>query len=191
MLDLADSDLADGTVTILLQAETQTAVATGVSAPGSGMQLVTGHYPGDVERAASVSDGIILTGNPATSTTSTTLTIAPNPVATGTATTLTATISPIPTGCSPFGSVSFYTGPTLLGTGTVNASGVATVLVSDLAPGFYIVTAQYSGDVAGLSGSISAPLTLHVTSAAIATVTLALSAPDRKSTRLNSSHITI
>ena len=60
-----------------------------------------------------------------TTTTTTTLTIAPNPVVFGAATTLTAAIAPIPTGCSPLGSVSFYDGATLLGTGTVNGSGVA------------------------------------------------------------------
>jgi Bacterial Ig-like domain (group 3)/FG-GAP-like repeat len=177
MLDLADSDLSDGTVTVLLQAETQTAVATGVSAPGSGLQVTIGHYRGDGERAPSSSSSIPLNGNPATSTTSTLLTAAPNPVVSGTATTLTATISPIPTGCSPLGSVSFYYGSTLLGTATVNTSGVATLLFSQVVPGSYTITAEYSGDVAGLSGSISAPILLHVTTSATSTITLALSAP--------------
>ncbi len=177
MLDLADSDLEDGTVTVLLQAETQTAIATGVSAPGSGVQSTVANYRGDVERAQSTSAPVSLTGdNGMTTTTTTTLTIAPNPVVFGAATTLTAAIAPIPTGCSPLGSVSFYDGATLLGTGTVNSSGVATLLVSDLAIGFYSVIAEYSGDVAGLHGSISAPVTVHVTSAAMAAVTLAVSA---------------
>jgi len=178
MLDLADADLSDGTVTILLQAETQTAVATGVSAPGSGLQVTFANYRGDVEHAASNSASIPLAGDSGmTSTTTTTLTIAPNPVVAGAATTLTATISPMPTGCSPLGSVSFYIGPTLLGTGTVNSSGVATLLLSDLVTGFYSVTAEYSGDTSGVHGSISAPVTIHVTSAAVAAVTLAVSAP--------------
>jgi Bacterial Ig-like domain (group 3)/FG-GAP-like repeat len=177
MLDLADSDLSDGTVTILLQAETQTAVATGISAPGSGLQVTYGHYRGDVERAPSNSASIPLTGNPSTSTTTTTLTAAPNPVVSGIATTLTATISPVPTGCSPPGSVSFYHGSTLLGTGTVNGTGVASLLFNQVVPGSYTITAEYSGDVAGLSGSISAPILLRVTTSQTSTVTLALSAP--------------
>src|SRR5271156_4816181 len=177
MLDLADSDGGDGTVTVLLQADTQTAIASGVSAPGSGLQVTVAHYHGDVERAPSTSADIPLTGNPATATTTTTLTAAPNPIVSGAATTLTASISPIPTGCSPLGSVSFYDGATLLGTGTVNSSGVASLLLSSLAPGSYTLTAEYSGDVAGLSGSISTALLLRVTTSTTSTITLALSAP--------------
>jgi Bacterial Ig-like domain (group 3)/FG-GAP-like repeat len=177
MLDLADSDGQAGTVTILLQAETQTAIATGVSAPGSGVQVTVGHYRGDVERSPSTSASIPLNGNPATSTTTTTLTAAPNPVVSGAATTLTATISPIPTGCSSFGSVSFYYGSILLGSGTVNSSGVATLLFNEATPGSYTITAEYSGDVAGLSGSISTALLVRVTTSATSTITLALSAP--------------
>ena len=174
MLDIADSDQGPGTVTVLLQAETQTAVATGVSAPGSGLQVTDGVYPGDAERSSSVSPSIPLTGS-GTAVSTTTLTIAPNPVVVGQSTTLTATISPIPTNV-PLGSVTFYEGSTVLGTATVNSSGVATLTLSSLAAGSHGLTAEYGGS-AGLTGSISAPAYVHVTPAAVATVTLVLSAP--------------
>ena len=58
---------------------------------------------------------------------------------------LTATVTPTPTG-APLGSVSFYNGSTLLGTGTVNASGVATLTTSSLPAGTDSLTAAYSGN---------------------------------------------
>jgi hypothetical protein len=175
MLDIADSDGQDQTVTILLQAETQTAIATGVSAPGNGLQVVVGSYPGDVERAASSSASIPLNGSLSTATSSTTLTIVPNPVVVGASTTLTATISPMPGSCPPPGSVSFYDGSTLLGTATVNSSGVATLSINSLPVGFSSLIAEYGGNEA-VSGSFSAPVNAHVLPAATAGVTLALSA---------------
>jgi len=174
MLDLADTDGQAGTVTVLLQGQTQTAIVTGVAAPGSGVQAVDASYPGDVERAASVSTTVPLTGSPTTETTTTTLTAAPNPVVFGQATILTATISPMPTGCSPFGTVSYYDGSTLLGSSAVNSSGVATLSISSLPTGSSGITAEYSG-ITGLAGSISSRVFVRVTSAATATVTLVLS----------------
>jgi hypothetical protein len=178
MLDLADSDGQDGTITILLQAQTQTAIATGVSAPGSSgsQQLTDAAYPGDVGHSSSVSSLIPLSGTMSTATSTTTLSIAPNPVVLGQPTTLTATIAPIPGPCPPPGSVTFYDGSTILGTATVSQSGIATLLISNLPAGSYLLTAEYSGTI-GMSGSFSAPVAVHVISATVARVTLALSAP--------------
>ena len=52
--------------------------------------------------------------------TSTALTAAPNPAVFGQSITFTATVTPAPTG-TPGGTVSFYSGSTLLGTGDVNS----------------------------------------------------------------------
>ncbi|MHB8215525.1 MAG: Ig-like domain repeat protein [Candidatus Sulfotelmatobacter sp.] len=94
-------------------------------------------------------------------TTSTTLTASPNPAFDDQATTLTATVSPAPTG-SPAGTVSFYSGTTLLGTGTLNASGVATFTTSSLVVGSDNLTAVYPGN-AGFGESTSSSLSLTVT----------------------------
>jgi hypothetical protein len=67
-------------------------------------------------------------------------------IAFGTAETFTATITPAMTGRStPTGSVSFYDGTTLLGTGSVSA-GVASFASSSLAVGAHSITAVYTGD---------------------------------------------
>jgi hypothetical protein len=67
-------------------------------------------------------------------------------IAFGTAETFTAAITPAMTGRStPTGSVSFYDGTTLLGTGSVSA-GVASFASSSLAVGAHSITAVYTGD---------------------------------------------
>ncbi|HEY7426231.1 MAG TPA: Ig-like domain-containing protein, partial [Gemmataceae bacterium] len=72
------------------------------------------------------------------------LTSSANPSAYGSAVTFTATVS----GSSgpPTGSITFYDGTTVLGTGTVNASGIATCTTSSLTVGNHDITAIYSGD---------------------------------------------
>jgi hypothetical protein len=151
-LDLVTSDTTSLTATILLQAQTATATATGVAVYGTGTQLVKASFPGDAERVASESSTIPLTGSPQTST-STNLTAAPNPADLGQSVTLTAAVSPHPTGFS-FGTVSLYSGESLLGSGNVNSSGVATFSTTSLAAGAHSLKAVYSGN-AGFTGSTS------------------------------------
>jgi len=79
-------------------------------------------------------------------TTTTTVSASPNPGGAGQAIAFSATVAPLPTG-SPLGTVNFYSGETLVGMGTVNASGVATFTTT--APnivGTYTITAVYSGN---------------------------------------------
>jgi hypothetical protein len=80
-----------------------------------------------------------------------------------TAITLKATVAPAPSGASP-GTVSFYNGETLLGTASVNASGVATFTTDNLPVGALPLTAVYSGDAA-LAGSTSAVVTETINAA--------------------------
>jgi TatA/E family protein of Tat protein translocase len=82
------------------------------------------------------------------------LTASPNPATLGQPTTLTATISPTPTGAT-LGTVSFFHGATLLGTGNVNASGVALLVANGLPAGALSLTAAYSG-TANFAGSAAA-----------------------------------
>jgi len=75
-----------------------------------------------------------------------TLSASPNPVMIGQKVTLTATVA----GGSgtPTGNVSFYYGSDLLGTGTLNGSGVATYAASaaGIPVGSYAITAKYPGN---------------------------------------------
>jgi hypothetical protein len=75
--------------------------------------------------------------------------------------TLTATVAPLISG-TPTGSVSFYEGQTLVGTGTLS-NGVASYTASSFPPANVVVSAQYSGD-ANFTQSASPPiLVLSVT----------------------------
>jgi hypothetical protein len=59
--------------------------------------------------------------------------------------TLSATVSS-PSAGAPSGTVSFFDNGVPIGTGTVNASGLATLNISSLTVGAHPITAQYSGD---------------------------------------------
>ncbi len=78
------------------------------------------------------------------SPTTATLTASPNPAVVGQSVTLTATITSTLTG-TPTGTVSFLNGTTLLGTGTLNSSGVATYITATLPLGSDALQATYAG----------------------------------------------
>lgn len=64
----------------------------------------------------------------------------------GQSVTLTATVAPVAPGAgTPTGTVSYYDGASLLGTGTLS-SGVATLTMSDLSVASHSITAAYNGD---------------------------------------------
>jgi hypothetical protein len=66
----------------------------------------------------------------------------------GTSITYTATVSASGTGSgTPTGVVTFFDGPNVIGTGTLNSSGVATLSTSALGSGSHSITAFYNGDV--------------------------------------------
>jgi uncharacterized repeat protein (TIGR01451 family) len=161
------SNTSSGQVTVLLSERTESATATGVSlTPGS--HDVFASYPGDADHEASQSNPIPLAGVPLIPT-ATALSGSASQVTTGQPVTFTATVTPIPTG-SPLGSVSFFSGSTLLGTGGVSASGVATFTTSSLAAGSYSITATYSGNTA-FAASTSSPVSVTVLNPAVYTVT--------------------
>jgi sugar lactone lactonase YvrE len=128
------------------------ATFTTSSLPAGGLSL-TAVYSGNAGSAASTSTAFTETVMPAALTTVTTLTASPNPLFDGQPATLTATVAPAPTG-SPAGIISFYSGATLLGTGTLNGGGVATFATSSLAFGADSITASYPGN-SGFAGSTS------------------------------------
>jgi uncharacterized repeat protein (TIGR03803 family) len=86
--------------------------------------------------------------SPQQKATSTALAVGAQPVVIGSSLTLTATVSPTSGSPVPTGTVSFYSGTTLVGSGALNGSGVATVVkqTSGLPAGTYPVYAVYGGD---------------------------------------------
>jgi hypothetical protein len=97
------------------------------------------------------------TGGAVQRSTITTLGISPSPAAAGQTITFRATVSPAPSSL-PYGTVIFYNDCDILGTGTVNSSGVATFTRANLHAGTYNVFAVYGGD-AGSVGSSSSTIT--------------------------------
>jgi hypothetical protein len=122
---------------------------------GGGSHSITAKYSGDASHAASTSNVLtqVIQGNKLSTTA---LTSSLNPALTGQTVILTATV----TGSSgtPTGTVIFADGATVLGTGTLNGSGIATWTTSTLAIGSHSITTQYGGD-ANYAAETSSPLT--------------------------------
>jgi len=97
-----------------------------------------------------------------TASTKTTVVSSVDPSTFGQPVTFTATVSPASSGVpTPTGTVTFMDGLTNIGTGKINASGIATLLTSKLTVGNHLITADYSGD-SNYSGSFgSVPQTVE------------------------------
>jgi hypothetical protein len=108
-----------------------------------GTDPITAKYSGDTNYAAATTGPLNVVINKAAPVD--TLSSAPSPTTFGTPVTATFTVPPV-NGVVPTGTVSFYNGTTLLGTGNVNASGVATLTTSLLPVGTDTITAKYPGD---------------------------------------------
>lgn len=178
IVDLATPNFT-GTVSVLLGQQSVSATAANINAPGAGAHNVVATYPGDASRAASHSNAISLTGGPAIAT-ATSLSSSINPVPFGQMVEFTATVTPTPSGAS-YGTMNFYSGATLIGSGSVNASGVAILETSNLAAGTDSITAVYSGNVI-FAASTSTALIETVTKAALTTTTTSLSASPTQTT---------
>jgi hypothetical protein len=132
----------------------------------AGVLSLTAVYSGNAGFAGSTSPAVNETVEAVTTIT---LMATPNPAIQGQSVTLTGTVSPAPTG-SPTGTVSFYNGETLLGSSTVNSSGIATFMITSLPVASNTITAVYSGN-AGFAGSTSTAVLEVVTAGSIATAT--------------------
>ena len=97
-------------------------------------------YSGDANYAISTSPVLLQTVTPAATTTA--IAASPNPSAFGQPVTITATVKS-PAGAVFTGSVQFNDGATVLGTGAVSATGVATLTSSAMTVGSHSLTAQY------------------------------------------------
>jgi Bacterial Ig-like domain (group 3)/FG-GAP-like repeat len=142
----------------------------------AGVLSLTATFSSNAGFAGSTSTTQSVTVSAQTVATTTTLSVAPNPATAGQTVTLTATVTPAPTG-TPAGSVSFKKGVTLLGTGTVNSSGVATFTTSGLPVGTYGLMASYPGN-AGFAASVSSVQSVTVNASAVPTTIMLTSAPN-------------
>jgi hypothetical protein len=129
--------------TVSASAGTSTATYSPVLMGGS--HSITAVYSGDGTYLTSTSaTAASATVNPTTSTT--TLAALPTSAVYGASITLTATVTPGTGTAIPTSSVTFMEGTTVLGTSSVNTSGVATFVVSLPIVATHTYTAAYSGD---------------------------------------------
>jgi hypothetical protein len=73
------------------------------------------------------------------------LSVAPNTANASAPVTFTATLTGVSDHPTPTGTVNFLNGAKMLGSGTLDANGVATFSSTTLAPGVYSITAAYPG----------------------------------------------
>jgi hypothetical protein len=150
-----------------LQIGSATVDATGkatftTSALASGSHSITAAYGGSATLLGSLSSTITVTvAATAATTTTTTLAASASSITAGSSITFTATVAPTTGSGTPTGTVTFFDGTNVLGTGTI-ASGKATYTTSSLAVGTHSITAVYGGDTS-FSGSTSSAASISVT----------------------------
>ena len=145
-----------------------------------GTHFVTAGYSGDSGFAGSTSAALTQTVIAAAVDTTTALTSSTNPSTYGQMVTFTATVSPA---SGATGSVSFKDGSTVLGSGSLDASGVATFATASLGVGTHSITAVYGGD-SGHTGSTSSALTETVNKASTSTTLTSSPNPSKSGNRV-------
>ena len=93
--------------------------------------------------------------------TTTTLTASTNTITAGQSVTFTATVAPQSGTGTPTGGVNFLDGTTVIGSGTLNGSGVATYSTSTLATGSQSISAAYQGN-SNFAASTSSTVSVQV-----------------------------
>ena len=129
---------------------------------------MTAVYAGDSVNVGSTSNAVTVTVSLAQ--TSTALMASAANVNVGTGVTFTATVTQNPGSNVPTGTVTFMDGAKVLGTGTLNGAGVATLATATLVIGPHTVTAVYGGDsndAASTSATVTVTLALAQTSTAL------------------------
>ena len=110
-----------------------------------GAHTIKASYGGDTNSVASPSSALTQTVKAASTTVS--LASSANPSVVGQSVTFSATVSIVSPGSGTLtGTVSFYSGFTLLGTESVNSTGLASYTTSSLAVGTYSIKAVYGND---------------------------------------------
>ena len=142
-----------------------TYTTTAFQLPGGANQTITANYSGDANfnpGSGTFSQTVVGLG------TTTGVTSSSNPSVFGQPVTFTATVTPTsPGGAIPSGTVEFFVGSTMIGTGVLNSSGVAiyTATPGQLPLGPSTITANYLGDsnYATSSGTVDQTVTVAST----------------------------
>jgi hypothetical protein len=129
----------------------------------AGTHAISVSYGGNADNFSSTSAALSQTVNIASTTTA--LTVSANPAIAGKSVTFSATVTA--NSGTAAGTVRFYNGATLLGSGTLNGAGVATYSTANLTVGAYSITAAYQGNTND-SASNSAALPFSVIEATTA-----------------------
>ena len=140
-----------------------------VTTLSAGTHAIIATYGGNTNYAGSSSSAFGEVIN--TTATTTTLNASANPVVAGQTETFTTAVTSA-TGGIPTGTVSFKDGSAVIGTGTLNAQGIATFSSTTLAVGTHIITAVYSGDgnyLASTSATVTVVVQLAPTTTSLAT----------------------
>ncbi len=125
----------------------------------AGTHSLSAQYAGDASNAPSTSN--VVSEVVSLATTLTTLATSNAAVNYGIAVTFTANVVSS-NGPAPTGTMQFVEGTTLLGTGIVNGSGVATLTLATLNPGSHLVSGSYVGDLDNAASASTALLeTIH------------------------------
>ena len=125
-----------------------------------GAHSITASYGGDQVHTAAVSGVLVQSVDEATNTT---VVASANPAQVGASITLTALVSAKSGGVTPSGTVVFYDGTAVIGSGVLNGEGVATMNTTTLASGNHSITASYGGvSTSFILGSTSTVLNLDV-----------------------------
>jgi hypothetical protein len=161
------SDLVAYGYSLLIPQQLQKVVISpdSISPIGSGTHQVVAVYSGDAKNAGSTSAVVSMVGErlePAV-----TLVPSSSAVGLGLLETLTATVTGRPftpggTAVMPTGSIAFYSGASLMGSGALSSSGVATLATTTLPLGAFSFTAVYQGDT-NYNTEISNPAAVTVT----------------------------
>lgn len=147
----------DGATSLGTVTATSSAAALDVSSLSVATHSLKATYNGATDYGTSTS--VAMSQQVQKASTNGTLTASANPVIAGRAVTLTAAVtSP---GVTPTGNVTFLDGATVLGTGALDAQGMATYTVSSLHPATHGLVASYAGDANSLPCSLTLSLVVQ------------------------------
>ncbi len=142
----------DGSVVLGTATVTNGAASFGTSSLAAGLHAISARYEGDLGTQVSNSSVLFQVAQQHTTVS---LVSNLNPMLTDQSVTLTGTLD---TGSNPGGTLTFFDGATVLGTGAVNGNGQATLTVPSLTGGGHSLSVQYGGDTYNLP-SVSPSLT--------------------------------